>query len=300
MIPSSVVIMQLGADPLSSDELTDWEPPEYPFALVQRYLERGGIPVPRILGARPDEGWLVLEDLGDATLESVLTGLERESWDAWYDRAIDLLVRWQRLYERSPADSPVEGRELSRRLLVWEIDHYVQWGLERRLDRSLSVTEARRLRSSFAPLVDAICNVPRTLVHRDYQSRNLMVTGGDRLTIIDFQDALAGPVVYDAVALLCDSYVEVDDELRRGALERLRRAMYPGVEPAAFERWFHLVAVQRKLKDAGRFVFIDRVKGNPAFLPYVERSLSYVRRSLSRLCELDALRAELERLGGLT
>ena len=296
--PRTAVLMELGTDPLRSDEFTNWAAPEYPFLLVQEFLARGGLPVPRIYGARPEHGWLLIEDLGDTTLEARLDGLAAAEREAWYRRAVDLLARWQSWWREAGPQNPVAGRVFSRRLMAWEIDHYIEWGLEARLGVRLDPGERTAIAGACAPLLDAIERIPVALVHRDFQSRNLMVRGDD-LSIIDFQDALMGPVVYDAVALLNDSYVDVPPRLEEAMLERLRRAVDPGGDPASWRRWFDLVAVQRKLKDAGRFVFIDRVKGNPSFLPFVPRSLDYVRRSIGRLSEIDALREALERRGGL-
>lgn len=300
--PSSLVLMQLAMDPLESDEFTDWDPPEYPFTLVQRYLEQGHLPVPRIHGARPEEGWLVLQDLGDVTLESVLLSCTPSGMRGWYARAVDLLVRWQHWWRRSEAENPVRERVFSRRLLSWELDHYVQWGLEARLDRKLTDPERSRLDELFTPLLDELTQIPTVLVHRDYQSRNLMVVGqGERpsLVLIDFQDALMGPAVYDAVALMCDSYIDIPADLQLDMVQRLRQSAFPDVDPERFARWFHVQTVQRKLKDAGRFVFIHRVKGNPDFLPHIPRSLEYVQRSLRQLDHMDDLYRTLKDMGGL-
>ena len=296
--PGTAVLMELAADPLRSDEFTDWDPPEYPFTLVQRYLERGGLPVPRIHAARPENGWLVLDDLGDATLESVLASTPVEEWTSWYARAVDLLARWQDWWKRSQDLNPVAGRTFSRRLLAWELDHYVEWGLEARLGIGLDPAQRSALDAELEKLLDGLEDIPVGLVHRDYQSRNLMVHGGE-LWIIDFQDALMGPVVYDAVALLCDSYVAVPQELQASMLERLRDKVAPETDARQWRRWFDMQAVQRKLKDAGRFVFIDRVKGNPDFLPHVGQSLAYVRQALERMPELSDLVDVLDDLGGL-
>jgi len=296
--PPTAVLMELAADPLRSDEFTDWDPPEYPFTLMQRYLAQGDLPVPRIHAARPEEGWLVLDDLGDATLESVLAGLPVERWPEWYGKAVDLLARWQAWWNRSRDRNPVAGRTFSRKLIAWELDHYVEWGLEARLDLELDGADRSALADAFRPLLDGITAIPRGLVHRDYQSRNLMVRDGE-LWIIDFQDALMGPIVYDAVALLCDSYVAIPGDLQEAMLERLRLGVDPGTDARTWRTWFDMQAVQRKLKDAGRFVFIDRVKGNPDFLPHVGQSLAYVRRALERLPALSPLQQNLERLGGL-
>lgn len=298
--PPTAVIMELAADPLSSDEFTDWIPPEYPFTLVHRFLSEGGLPVPRIYGARPGEGWLVLEDLGDETMEKVLGTLPESRWEPWYARAMDLLVRWHGWWNASRTRNPVAGRVFSRRLLAWELDHYVEWGLEERLGTRLAERDREELTAAFQPLLDELERIPTCLVHRDFQSRNLMIRPGETdLVIIDFQDALMGPVIYDAVALLCDSYLAVPPRLQDSMLERLRTSLDPGGDADAWRRWFDLQCVQRKLKDAGRFVFIDRVKSNPDFLPYVGQSLAYARRALERLPELGRLRGLLESHGGL-
>src|SRR5262249_52553463 len=133
---------------------------------------------------------------------------------------------------------------------------------------------------------------PYGFVHRDYQSRNLMVQPGPTLRILDFQDALLGPQVYDLVALLRDSYVElpaalVDEMLDEYAI-RARLA-----DRAQLRHLFDLQTVQRKLKDAGRFVYIDQVKGNPGFLQSIPASLRYVRAALDRLPELVPARRVL-------
>jgi aminoglycoside/choline kinase family phosphotransferase len=126
-----------------------------------------------------------------------------------------------------------------------------------------------------------------------------MILPGGEQAIIDFQDALLGPRQYDLVALLRDSYVELEpaflDAMVARYLERLAAEGGPRLEPAAFRATFDLLTVQRKLKDAGRFVFIDRVKGNPGFLRSIPASLRYVRAALLRLPRLASLHALLAR-----
>jgi aminoglycoside/choline kinase family phosphotransferase len=136
------------------------------------------------------------------------------------------------------------------------------------------------------------------LVHRDFQSRNLMVTsvrdGEPSLTLIDFQDALLGSSAYDLVALLRDSYVELppDEVLAHVAffIDRCRIE-----DENKFRNLFYLQTAQRKLKDAGRFVFIDRVRGNPGFLRWIPTSLKYARDALAAIPELADARAVLAR-----
>ncbi len=171
-------------------------------------------------------------------------------------------------------------------LLKWELDHFVEYGLPQPLD----AVRAGELDRQFRAIAERLAAAPPGFVHRDYQSRNLMVqegASGTRLRVIDFQDALLGPSAYDLVGLLRDSYVPLPDRL----LDELV-AYYcelAGAAPGAFVELFDLQTVQRKLKDAGRFVFIDRVKKNPTFLVHIPASLAYVRRALARLPEWETL-----------
>jgi len=145
----------------------------------------------------------------------------------------------------------------------------------------------------FEAISRALDAEPKGFTHRDYQSRNLMVLPSGEQAVIDFQDALLGPRQYDLVALLRDSYVElepglVDDMLRR-YLDRLAAEGGPRLDYPPFRATFDLLTVQRKLKDAGRFVFIDRVRKNPGFLPSIPASLRYVREAFSRRPDLAQL-----------
>ncbi|HEV8321950.1 MAG TPA: phosphotransferase, partial [Myxococcota bacterium] len=131
----------------------------------------------------------------------------------------------------------------------------------------------------FTAVAERLAAAPAVLVHRDFQSRNLLVQDG-RLRVIDFQDALMGPRVYDLVALLRDSYVTLDAAEIDALLGRYAAAT--GGDAAALRTLFDWQTVQRKLKDAGRFDFIDLVRKNPSFMQYQPRSLAYVREAAAR------------------
>jgi aminoglycoside/choline kinase family phosphotransferase len=153
-------------------------------------------------------------------------------------------------------------------------------------------------------LAGTIAAWPRGFVHRDYQSRNLMVLPNDNGTHqigwIDFQDALLGPRVYDLVALLGDSYQAFDEAFIASRLSEFCTEMnLDAAGEAALTREFDLVTVQRKLKDAGRFVFIERTNGNPSFLKFVEPTIAKVRASLTRLGHIPELKALAELLHDL-
>jgi hypothetical protein len=270
----------------------------WPFLEVQELLHGRGVRVPRVLAESCAEGLLLVEDLGDETLAAFLERAPARRAEV-YRVAVTDLARAQASLGDLPAGSVITGRAFDETLLRWELDHFREWGLDAR-ERALDDED----RATFDALADRLARRiaawPRGFVHRDYQSRNLMVE--DRagaplgLVWIDFQDALLGPRVYDLVALLNDSYQSFDRDFLEARLDDYAAAA--GMDAAAraeLGRQFDVVTVQRKLKDAGRFIFIDRVKKNPSFLPYFEPSLAKVRGALARLADEADMR-ELARL----
>jgi hypothetical protein len=267
-------------------------PLRWPFLEVHALLSSRGVRVPVVLGESCSEGLLLLEDLGDETLAAFLERAPERKAEV-YTVAVSDLARAQRALEALPEGSVVAGRAFDEKLLRWELDHFREWGLDAR-GRALPEGERAELDGAFDRLAQRIAAWPQGFVHRDYQSRNLMVH--DRgatldLTWIDFQDALLGPRVYDLVALLNDSYQSFDRDFVEARLDDY--ASVRGLDAAGREalgREFDVVTVQRKLKDAGRFIFIDQVKKNPAFLPYFEPSLAKVRGALARLSDEPDMR----------
>ncbi|WP_373044282.1 aminoglycoside phosphotransferase family protein [Vulgatibacter sp.] len=295
-----LMVMPEGARP---EEATKGEAPtELPFVNVHRYLHGLGVRVPTIHTWDPEAGVMVLEDLGDVTFEAGLSqGADAEGRrEQLYGQAIDLLAGLRARADANPdASCLASSRAFDFDLYRWEFDHFLEWGLEARHGVKLAGEDAARVGALGDQICRALDELPRGFTHRDYQSRNLMLLPGDELVVIDFQDALQGPRQYDLVALLRDSYVELPiefvEKMVRRYLSRLVEEGGPRIDSQAFLADFHLLTVQRKLKDAGRFVFIDRVKGNPGFLPYIPASLRYVREALARRPELADLHRILAR-----
>jgi N-acetylmuramate 1-kinase len=255
----------------------------WPFLEVAELLAARGVDVPRLYAEDTARGWVLLEDLGDDTLAAHLARAPGER-ASLYARAVRDLARAQAALAELPEGCVVKGRAFDEDLLSWEIHHFREWGLEAR-GVTLSAEDRALFDGIAERLARRIAAWPRGFVHRDYQSRNLMVRPNGRgLVWIDFQDALLGPRVYDLVALLNDSYQTFDRDFLEARLDEYAQASgLAASERAVLGREFDLVTVQRKLKDAGRFVFIDRVKHNPSFLPFVEPTLAKVRASLARL-----------------
>ena len=285
--PETFIVMQLPADTLRSDEGgTQPDLDRLPFLEVAELLRERAIPVPEVYGEDLDAGIVLLEDLGDRTFYTALRETPRARWPELYGRAVELLAE---LHERThdlPASSVVAKRRFDRSLLEWELDHFREWGLKA-LVGPLGPEADRTLDASFATIVAEIEPMPLGFVHRDYQSKNLMVSPNGALTLLDFQDALLGPRIYDLVALLCDSYVDLDLGLQESMIERyaaLRRFPHDRVR-----REFWWLALHRKLKDAGRFIFIDRVRKNPDFLQWFPQSLVYVGRATTEVPAMEPL-----------
>lgn len=264
---------------------------ELPFVDLQRHLQRLGIPVPAILVDASEQGFLLLEDLGDELFGVRLENTPAVAWPRLYEQAIVLLAS---LHERAatPTDSIAYTRSFDHKLLRWELEHFREWGIDA-LGIALSDGERALLDRHFELLVAELLALPQGFTHRDYQSRNLLFRPSGELTVIDFQDALLGPLGYDLAALLCDSYVALSEPLQLSLVSNYARLrQLPEAEVLAA---FRLVSVQRKLKDAGRFVFIDQVRGNARFLPWYGRSVAYAARALRHLpqhAELSALLAD--------
>ncbi len=259
-------------------------PTRFPFLNLQGYLAKADFPVPRVLGADLSRGLLALEDLGDETLERAIEhGRELPARQRYqhYERAVDLIVALQRRgAAHADPDCVAFSRRFDFKLLRWEIEHFREWILVADRKAALTPTDNAEVDAAFDALAQGLAAEETVLVHRDFQSRNLMVKDGV-LRVIDFQDAMLGPCVYDLVALLRDSYVELPDALVQDLLSRY--ANTTGRNVITITEMFHRQTLQRKMKDAGRFVEIHLGRGNPAFLPAIPLTLKYVREALQRV-----------------
>lgn len=300
--PHSVIVMQL-AEPegfKQSEEAVSGDIQqisELPFVNIMSHLAKANVPVPVLHYYDQSAGLLYLEDFGDVTLAESVRQVDASSLEARYKQAINVLVQMQ-INATTPANPRCMAfhRSFDVPLLMWEFDHFLEYGIVARSGRPLPDGEATTIRREFEKIAELLAGQPRVFTHRDYHSRNLMVDGL-RLGVIDFQDALMGPATYDLASLLRDAYIRLDealvDDLVEYYLDQLAERRFVWAHRAAFRRLFDLTSIQRNLKAAGRFVYIDRVKGNPKFLADIPRVLSYVKRNLKKYPELDALRKHL-------
>ncbi len=300
--PASLILMQL-ADPegfKKSEEAVSGasaQITELPFTNVLAHLQRTGVTVPQLHYYDREAGLLYLEDFGDLTLAEACRAAPRAKVESLYRQAIEELVQFQ-VRGTTPPDLGCIAfhRRFDVPLLMWEFDHFLEYGIAARLGRPMDPADAAAIRAEFQTIAELLAGQPQVFVHRDYHSRNLMVDGS-RIGIIDFQDALMGPATYDLASLLKDAYIELDEVLVNGLIDHFLdgvAAQGQGwTDRVAFRRLFDLTSIQRNLKAAGRFVYIDQVKHNPKFLADIPRVLGYVKRNLLKYPELATLRRHL-------
>lgn len=262
-----------------------------PFVRVAALLQAAGVHVPRIVAQDLEQGFLALSDLGGTTY---LQALDDGSADALFDDAFDALIRWQRTSR--PSVLPPYGRQLLRQ----ELELFPTWYLQAHLGAPPDAARRRELDRLFTLLEDAALAQPRVFVHRDYMPRNLMVSEPNP-GVLDFQDALFGPVAYDVTCLLKDAFISWDEARVvawwRRYWERARAAGVPVHERFQdFRRGCDFISVQRHLKVLGIFARIRHRDGKAHYLEDAPRFLGYLRHTAARYPELAALLALLDEL----
>jgi hypothetical protein len=271
-----------------------FEPDEMPFLSVRTLMAGWGLPVPDVLDCDGSRGIVLLEDLGDLTLQEVLVAVGDGDRDDLYREAVDQLVRLQREASRGSRRAACFQVAFDIEKLSWELHYFLKHFVEGHRGGQLTVEDRATFAEAFHRLAEEIAAWPRVFCHRDYHSRNLMLHR-DRLYWIDFQDARMGPATYDLASLLRDSYVDLPEELVAGLAEEFRQKAVPGDARETFLHRFEMVSVQRTLKALGTFGYMATVRGTDVYLRYIPRTLANVRRNLSRHPELAALRRALGR-----
>jgi hypothetical protein len=281
----SLVLMRL-AQPYTAGEL--------PFVNVQRYLSLLGVPVPSIFWDDAAEGFVLLEDLGDVTLEAALRQASREQIGCWYRQALDILLVLQRPESMARRASCMAfSLAFDVEKLMWELDFFMTYMLKAFCAAPLHSRDEAALRGQFCKIAALLARQPRLLVHRDYHSRNLMLQQ-DRLRVIDFQDARLGPCQYDLASLLYDSYVVLPADLRQELLmyylEQKAAADGYALDRTAFLHVFDYMCLQRNLKALGTFAFQTVVKRTQRYIEAIPPTLGYIQEHLHRRPELRELR----------
>jgi len=253
-----------------------------PFFAIAKAMRAIGLNVPEIMAGDCDRGLALLSDLGSL---HYLQALSDETADRLYDEAMTALLRLQ------TSALGIDLPNYDQALLQTEMALFPDWLLARQLGLELHDAQRDALDKTRERLVASALEQPMVPVHRDYHSRNLMAVAEDGPGIIDFQDAVTGPVTYDLVSLLRDCYVDwpearVSEWVDR-YFDRAREAgLMRGVDRATFTRWFDWMGLQRHLKASGIFARLNLRDGKPGYLGDIPRTLGYLRRVSARYPEL--------------
>jgi aminoglycoside/choline kinase family phosphotransferase len=259
------------------------------YLRVTGLIEGCGLHVPHVEAADTDRGFALIEDLGSTHM---LTGLaEGRDPDILYREALEALARLHLAGDAASRELP----PYDEAVLLREMRLMPEWFCARHLGLAPDAARDRMLEEAFAYLAQAVLEQPRVFVHRDYHSRNLMLVGQRSPGVIDFQDALRGPVAYDLASILKDCYVAwprkrvegwVDDfraMLQQGGAAGARLA---GQSRAQFLDWFDLIGLQRHIKVLGIFARLNWRDGKAGYLADLPRTLDYVREAAPRFAPL--------------
>lgn len=254
-----------------------------PFIDIAQRLRKSGLNSPQIIASHLSLGFLLLKDLGSQLYLPALTEAQVESL---YGDALEALLVMQ-----TRVDS--DGLPLyDRHLLHQEMDLFTYWLLGKHLNLSLSVEEREHLEKCFELLSTNALSQPQVFVHRDYHSRNLMVVPGHNPGILDFQDAVKGPVTYDLVSLLRDCYIAWPRERVEGWAKRYYAAvpsLFKEIDEAQFLHWFDWMGIQRHLKASGIFARLYHRDSKAGYLSDIPRTLNYIVEVSADYPELAAL-----------
>ena len=259
-----------------------------PFVRIAGYLEAMQLNAPRIIEANLDEGFLLLSDLGTREYLDELQ-MDASAAPAMYGDALQALVTMQRRGGAYQGLLPPYDGELLR----FELSLFHDWLCGTHLGFSLSAGEEHAWQACCDVLVANALDQPQVFVHRDYHSRNLMLMDDNNPGILDFQDAVEGPMTYDLVSLLRDCYIKwPPEQVWQWALDYyngIDASLRERISESQFRRYFDLMGVQRHVKVAGIFARLNHRDGKARYLRDIPMALSYITEVGPQYGELDFL-----------
>ena len=277
-----------------------------PFVQVQGLMAAASLHVPQILAWDEPGGFMLLSDLGHQTLIERLDPAKPQDAYAWYQQATDVLLQWQKA--STPGVLPAYDETLLRR----ELALFPDWYLAKHRAITLDDKQQATLQGAFDSIVAHNLAAPSVYVHRDFMTRNLMapVQDGAPLGVLDFQDAVYGPITYDIASLLRDAFISWEEEFviditvrywekaRKAGLLGARSASGWGDDFGEFYRAVEWMGLQRHLKVAGIFARLTLRDGKPKYLADAPRFMAYIRATANRYRQLGPLLKMLDQIEG--
>jgi aminoglycoside/choline kinase family phosphotransferase len=275
-----------------------------PFVQVAGLMQAAGLRAPQVLDWQREDGFMLLTDLGDQTMMSAIDADNRQTYQALYLQAVDTLVRWQ-LASR-PGELPPYDEALLRR----ELSLFPDWYLAQHKGLAVQGKMRETLDQAFDVIVQRNLAAPSVYVHRDFMPRNLMMPfQSEQLGVLDFQDAVYGPVTYDIASLMRDAFLSWEEDFVLDITirywEKARKAGLLDFEDwhsdfGAFYRAVEWMGLQRHLKVAGIFARLTLRDGKPKYLADAPRFIAYIRATASRYRELKPLLRLIDEVEGTT
>ena len=268
-----------------------------PFVQIAQLMADAGVKAPKILEWDRENGFLLLDDLGFQTMLDVIDPTDPNAARPLYEQAIDSLIHWQL------ASKPDVLPPYDKALLERELSLFPQWYVGQHRGMAVEGKLKERLDRAFSLIIESNLAAPRVYVHRDFMPRNLMVRDGASLGVLDFQDAVYGPITYDIASLMRDAFLTWEEDFVIDVTvrywQKARKAGLPVDEDfGAFYRAVEWMGLQRHLKVAGIFARLTLRDGKPKYLADTPRFITYIRATAGRYRELAPLLRAVDEIEG--
>lgn len=269
--------------------LMRWEPfnpAKYPFLSVLNHFHKNSVRVPEVVAMSPDEGLVLLEDLGDLTLERRFWESQNQDYaKEFYQMTIDELVKIHHPATLDKSDCSAFQIQFDKEKFLWEMNYGNEHLIQGVLKFQYTEQAAREIQAIFSDICEKLHQQPKRISHRDFHSRNVMIKL-DQVAVIDFQDARLGPIQYDLVSLFKDSYVDMGDEmtdsLKDYYLFRSREYLPKDFSREQFDYIYELQTIQRCFKACGSFASFYMLRQDKRYLKYLSGTLKKVLKSITQ------------------
>ncbi|HEY8271222.1 MAG TPA: phosphotransferase [Pseudobdellovibrionaceae bacterium] len=266
-----------------------FDPENYPFLSVLQHFAKAGVHVPKVVFMSPKDGLVLLEDLGDLTLERKF--LESQSQEIsldFYKMAINEIVKIHHQATATPGNCTALDIQFDTEKFLWEMNYGKDNLISGILKFQWTDSSTKEIQSIFNDICTKLDREPKKIAHRDYHSRNLMIKL-DEMKVIDFQDARLGPIQYDLVSLFKDSYVNMNDEMTKTLMEYYltssKEFLPKDFSRAHFDEIYELQSIQRCFKACGSFASFYNLRNDKRYLKYLSGTLRKVIKSLTEFPE---------------
>lgn len=260
------------------------------FIAIAKNFARQGIYTPEILAYDLKQGFMLLSDLGNGLY---LNLLNRDTADDLYTRALSVIEQIQMCKPKLANDESLAS--FNEQAIYFELGLFTDWFLNRHLQLTIGAKLNNVLDQMFKRLVSSALEQPQVCMHRDYHSRNLLLMENNKVGVLDFQDAVYGPITYDAASLLRDAYIEWPEEQANQWILKFYDVLIKKYQFSLkeFLRWFDFIAIQRHLKILGIFARLRYRDNKPHYLSLASRLLNYISKTCEKYPELTLFNQSL-------